>query len=196
VTAYASLAAYLSALLALLALARREALRHGDAFRLGRLAIAGVFLGAVVALRCRSSALDIVLASTIVGAITDVSSGYVYDAVLLPAAIGLTIVELSTGTLYGCCMGGATSLALSGLVHGASRGEGLGLGDVKLFGLIGAALSPSYGALVFGAAFVFGSAVLVGPLLAGRIQRTQRIAFAPYITASTIAVALAGRIGS
>lgn len=73
------------------------------------------------------------------------------------------------------------------------RREGMGLGDVKLAGAIGAMLGPALALLSFGLAIVAG-AVLGIVLLALRLRRRMEyLPFGPFLAVSALAVLLAPR---
>jgi leader peptidase (prepilin peptidase)/N-methyltransferase len=71
------------------------------------------------------------------------------------------------------------------------RREGMGLGDVKLAGAIGAMLGPALALLSFGLAIAIG-AVLGVALLALRLRRRMEyLPFGPFLAVSALAVLLA-----
>lgn len=91
--------------------------------------------------------------------------------------------------------GGLVGLGAFVLIRGLSqvlfRREGMGLGDVKLAGAIGAMLGPGLAGLSFGIAIAAG-AVLGGMALALRLRRRMEyLPFGPFLAVSALAVLLA-----
>ena len=76
-------------------------------------------------------------------------------------------------------------------LHLITRGRGLGLGDVKLAASIGVVLGWQTSLTVLGLAFILGALVAGAGLIAGILQRRQKLAFAPYLAAAaTLAICL------
>jgi leader peptidase (prepilin peptidase)/N-methyltransferase len=91
--------------------------------------------------------------------------------------------------------GGAVGYAVFVLIRGFSqllfRREGMGLGDVKLAGAIGAMLGPKLALLGFGLAIAAG-AVLGIALIALRLRRRMEyLPFGPFLAVAALAVLLA-----
>ncbi len=91
--------------------------------------------------------------------------------------------------------GGVVGLLVFVFIRGFSqllfRREGMGLGDVKLAGAIGAMLGPALALLSFGLAIAIG-AVLGVALLALRLRRRMEyLPFGPFLAVSALAVLLA-----
>jgi prepilin signal peptidase PulO-like enzyme (type II secretory pathway) len=82
-------------------------------------------------------------------------------------------------------LGGGVFLVMAILTRG-----GLGLGDVKLAMLIGAALGlqAAYQALAIG--IVFGGLVILALFLAGAVSRRQAVPYAPFLALAAVAVIL------
>jgi leader peptidase (prepilin peptidase)/N-methyltransferase len=112
------------------------------------------------------------------------------NAIVLPSypVLALLLVlasalEADWWALARAGMGGAARWLLYFLVMLAKPG-GMGFGDVKLAGLLGAALGWfGWGSLVVGAfsAFLLGGLFSVGLLLAGRAGRKSAIPFGPWM---------------
>lgn len=115
----------------------------------------------------------------------------VLGAVLLTAAAAFgtpTLGDLSRAALGAVALGGAY-LALALI-----RPGGLGLGDVKLAGILGLYLAWSgWSAVLWGtvAAFVLGGAWAIALLVAQRATRHTAVAFGPFMVAGA-ALALLG----
>lgn len=128
-----------------------------------------------------SAMLIVALAAAAVCAITDAGTGYVFDAVTLPA-LGILVVLSALGdTLPAAAFGAAACGSALLVLYAITGGRGLGLGDVKLACIIGAALGVSGGLISIGVAFVMGG-VYAGALLATRrARRGDEVRFAPFL---------------
>jgi len=82
-------------------------------------------------------------------------------------------------------MGSLTVAGVPALLYLASRGRGIGLGDVKLALCIGAGLGIRGGLLSFAVAFIVGGAAATILLIFGKARRGDEIRFAPFIAAGT-----------
>ncbi len=112
------------------------------------------------------------------------------QAALLSVAIPGTEIALPR-----LVAGGGVGLAVFVFIRAFSqllfRREGMGLGDVKLAGAIGAMLGPGLALLSFGLAIVAG-AVLGMALLAVRVRRRMEyLPFGPFLAGAALAVLLA-----
>jgi prepilin signal peptidase PulO-like enzyme (type II secretory pathway) len=102
------------------------------------------------------------------------------------------------GTSFGLprvVAGGAVGLIVFVFIRGFSqllfRREGMGLGDVKLAGAIGAMLGPQLALLGFALAIAAGAALGI-VLLALRLRRRMEyLPFGPFLAVSALAVLLA-----
>lgn len=99
-------------------------------------------------------------------------------ALLMPDADAL-------GAALAALLGGGLFLAMAILTRG-----GLGLGDVKLAMLIGAALGlpAAYQALALGV--VVGGLVILALFLVGAVSRRQAVPYAPFLALAAVAVVL------
>lgn len=120
------------------------------------------------------------------------------DAIVLPAypVVAVLLVLASWGAhdwwaLVRAAIGGAALFVLF-LVLAIVRPGGMGMGDVKLAGVLGMALGwLGWGVFAVGAfgAFLLGGAFAIGLLLARRAQRGSGIPFGPWmILAAALAV--------
>ena len=134
----------------------------------------------------------IVLAACAVCAATDRQTGYIFDVVVGSAGaalLGYIAATSAIGDAGGAIVCGGAVL----LPYLATRGRGMGLGDVKLAALIGAGLSVRNGLFAIAAAFVAGAVVAIVGLASGRFERGDAMRFAPYLAAgSIVSVALYG----
>jgi prepilin signal peptidase PulO-like enzyme (type II secretory pathway) len=166
---------------------------RAERLRLG-FAAATPLLMAAAGLRfepAQAAAVSALLAGLLVCAATDLLRYRVPNAITYPG-VGLAFVAvlaLPGGDLLnaalGALLGGGSFLVISV----ATRG-GLGLGDVKLALLIGAALGlpAAYQALVLG--IVAGGVVILLAFLAGKVGRKQALPYAPFLAAAAIVVVL------
>jgi prepilin signal peptidase PulO-like enzyme (type II secretory pathway) len=137
-------------------------------------------------------AVSLLLVALLVITATDILRFRVPNAVTYPA----TLTALLAATLM---PGGSVESALLAAALGGGvffllaviTGGGIGLGDVKLAVLIGAALGLplAYQALIYG---VIAAAVVMGlMLLAGIVHRRQAVPYAPFLALAAIAFTLA-----
>jgi len=115
----------------------------------------------------------------------------------LGALIVLAVVEsLTTGDaarMLRALLGGLVLGFFYAVIHVASR-QGMGGGDVKLAAVIGLVLAwHGWWTLLLGsaAAFVLGALYAITLLLMGKVERTTRIAFGPWmILGAVLAIAV------
>ncbi len=126
----------------------------------------------------------IALACAAICASTDVQCGYVFDRVTISGVTLSVLCAIAAGrgsdALAGACCASGTLLLLWGL----SRRRGIGLGDVKLAAVIGAATGPLVGFAALGAAFVLGAGVACAGLATRKLHRGASLRFAPYLASS------------
>jgi leader peptidase (prepilin peptidase)/N-methyltransferase len=154
-----------------------------------------------------------IFASVVIAVVfTDLDHMVIPDALVIAAVIAALLAEgvavaagrtplLSVGLpgtglmLPRVVAGGVLGLAVFTFIRGFSqllfRREGMGLGDVKLAGAIGAMLGPALALLSFGLAIGIG-AVLGVALLALRIRRRMEyLPFGPFLAAASLVGLLA-----
>ena len=175
------------ALVILSSAAFANAKRSGDAFRFDLLVLFAIASSAALGIAGGGSSfvLCIVLACVSTCAATDIASGYVYNVVTYPSVAAILIASLATGTFSSTFSWTVITFAGCGLLHALTRARGLGLGDVKLFAVVGSALGASIGEVI-GAAFIIGACVVVIPLVHRRIRFGQTLPFAPFIALATM----------
>jgi leader peptidase (prepilin peptidase)/N-methyltransferase len=124
---------------------------------------------------------------------TDLLAYRVPDVVTLPAtAFALACSAVAGEPSLASALAGATLSA--GLLLGAAlltRG-GLGGGDVKLGGLIGAALGLPIAAFALAEGILLGGGFVICLFATGRLERTQVFPFAPFLALSGLAYLLGG----
>jgi prepilin signal peptidase PulO-like enzyme (type II secretory pathway) len=179
----------------LLMLASRRAQQYGERIRV---ADAGAIAMYVVTLvpACgveRGGLLQsvsplIAVACASVSAVTDLQTGLIFDVVTVTALCLIEAVAAATSTLgdatIGACVVGGALL----LLHACSRGRAIGMGDVKLAAVLGAAFGIVNGVIVLGAAFIIGAASAVYGLTSGRLRRGDGVRFGPYLALGTTAL--------
>jgi prepilin signal peptidase PulO-like enzyme (type II secretory pathway) len=118
-----------------------------------------------------------------VSAATDAGSGYVFDAVTIPAVCALLLLAYFQQQLVLAAGGAIAAGGAMALLYALTWGRGLGLGDVKLACCIGAALGARDALLALAAAFVLGGAYACFILITRRGSRGDEVRFAPYLAA-------------
>jgi leader peptidase (prepilin peptidase) / N-methyltransferase len=116
----------------------------------------------------------------VVVACIDIATRRVPNRMVLPLAVGVLVLRgvFSLSSLAECAVAAACAFALFLLIAVVTDG-GLGMGDVKLAGLIGLLLGPaSLPALLIGA---LGGGVASAVVLASGRGRGHTIAYAPYL---------------
>lgn len=112
------------------------------------------------------------------------------NAIVLPlypiTVAGLALAGLVSGQWHvlGALVGAIIWTATTGLLHVATGGRGMGLGDVKLSPVLGAIVGwIGVGASASGllAAFVLGGLVAVALLASGHARRRTAVAFGPFL---------------
>src|SRR3989344_6038121 len=96
----------------------------------------------------------------------------------------ISLIVSDTDRLFVYLLSGFAGAMFLLAIHLATRGKGMGLGDVKLAVLIGLILGFPYMPLWMFTAFILGSIVGVTLLFIGKAKMKQRIAFGPFLVAS------------
>ncbi len=86
----------------------------------------------------------------------------------------------------------ASVTGIYGLLYLVSKGEWVGFGDVKLGIFMGLILGWQGGLLAVMLANVIGFIVIIPGLVAGKLQRTSRVPFGPFLIAATVITFLFG----
>ncbi|PWJ47998.1 leader peptidase (prepilin peptidase) / N-methyltransferase [Quadrisphaera granulorum] len=164
-------------------------------------AVAFAVVTAVVGLDWSLPAWLYLTAISVALALIDLDVHRLPDAIVLPSypvsAVLLTVAALADhrpsallGALLGAVVLGGIYLALH-----LARPDGMGLGDVKLAGLLGLHLGwLGWGELAVGGflAFLLGGLVALPMVLAGRAGRSTALPFGPFMLAGAFAALLAG----
>jgi prepilin signal peptidase PulO-like enzyme (type II secretory pathway) len=132
-------------------------------------------------------ALTVTLACVVVCAASDLATGLVFDSVAATTAIAILLASILSRDMLVAAIGACSCAGVMLLLYTVTRGRGIGLGDVKLGAVIGAGLGgvASVGAL--GAAFIAGAVWAIPLLVFRRVQRGDRVAFAPFLAVGAIA---------
>lgn len=149
-----------------------------------------VFGGGVVALVLVAAAYLYLAAISIALTLIDLGTRRLPNAIVLPSYVVLAVL-FTASCLFGvpweallrAVIGGAALFAFYWLLR-AIRPGGMGGGDVKLAGVLGAALGfIGWGALIVGAfaAFLVGGIVGVALMIGGRATRKTAIPFGPFM---------------
>jgi leader peptidase (prepilin peptidase)/N-methyltransferase len=170
-------------------------------YPLTELATAALFVGAALAFNDLfvGAVMAVFLAVLLALALTDLHQRIIPNAVVLPSLL-LFGAALAGGAILGrhlSVVGAATGMVAFGgglLVVALIRPGGMGMGDVKLAGLIGlvlGALGLRYVAVAAGLSILAGGVGAVAALATGR-SRKAAIPFGPFLVAGAMAAAFWG----
>jgi len=119
----------------------------------------------------------------------DARTGYLFDAVTLPAAILAAAVAIGGGHAAQAAFGVLLLVGPFGAAVVLSRGTWMGLGDVKAMYALGAAFGPADAAVAVVAACLCGLTVA---LAAGRPQPSAQIPFGPHLAVGATVALVCG----
>ncbi|GAC1544758.1 MAG: hypothetical protein NVS3B16_13270 [Vulcanimicrobiaceae bacterium] len=120
----------------------------------------------------------------------DARTGYLFDAVTLPAALLVTVLAAANDASGNAVAGVTLLVGTFGTLVICSRGRLMGLGDVKALYAVGAAFGPLESLVVLFAACTSG---VIGALLSGKFARGTEIRFGPHLAAGSAFALVAGR---
>lgn len=189
-TPFASLAATAGCWAAFLGIARERARAYGLPSRPKAVAIAAAAVvltaSASHAFSGKTTAVTAVLLACVgVCAAVDLQTGYIFDRVLIGAAVVIGAATLYCGQLQTAAIGACVAAAPPGLLYALSRGRAIGLGDVKLAALIGYAIGPMPALHALVAAAIAGGAAGAALLAARRAGRGSAMPFGPFLAFGT-----------
>jgi leader peptidase (prepilin peptidase) / N-methyltransferase len=144
---------------------------------------AALFALAVLEYGTSWTALVVCLLSAVLIAVLffDLDHLLIPDSFVIPCAIVAFADAISRGRaldgLEGCGVAGGAL----GLIYLCTRGRGMGLGDVKLAGAVGLALSAASGVALVAASFVVGACAALIVISAGSRGRRDALPFGPFI---------------
>ena len=149
-------------------------------------AVAFAYCLATLGLTAKAFLAALFLAALIALTIIDIEEQLLPDIVLAPLfALGLAFQAIYGSGIAAAATGAAAGYASLWLIREAYRlysgSEGMGYGDVKFAGALGAWLGISVMPALFAVAFVSGLAVSVPLLLIGRVGRQAAIPFGPFL---------------
>lgn len=156
-------------------------------------AVTGVLFAALAVTYGRSGALPALLWVAAAGValfVIDLDCHRLPDAIVLPSYPVVAALLVAGGAVTGdlpvrrAVLSAGLWLGVYGALWSVTLGRGMGLGDVKLAGLLGLALGwVGWGPSVLGlfAGFAAGAAVGAGLLVSGRVTRGEPIAHGPFL---------------
>jgi prepilin signal peptidase PulO-like enzyme (type II secretory pathway) len=131
--------------------------------------------------------------AVVVGAFADAKTGYLFDAITIPAAVVTGTVAIATGFAAEAMWGVVLLVGIFGGVAVFSRGRAIGLGDVKAMYAIGAGFGPAKAILILFSASVSGLVVtLVAKCIARRASVSREIHFGPHLAIGSSLALIAG----
>lgn len=140
-------------------------------------AIAAMEFGATIAGACAC-----LLAATLVAVLFfDLDHLIIPDALVVPCAVFAFGFSLTQGRAIAGLESAAIAGAIFLLVYGATRGRGMGLGDVKLAAALGLALPVASGIALGAGSFLIGALIAVPVLFAGSRGRRDALPFGPFL---------------
>lgn len=125
---------------------------------------------------------------------SDLHVGLVFDCVTIPALVILLVLAAFQGEIFDAVFGAAVAGGALLILHVLTRGNGMGLGDVKLAAVIGAGLGAQDAAIALGAAFVIGALVGICLLITHRARRESELCFAPFLALGVYASITLGSV--
>jgi leader peptidase (prepilin peptidase)/N-methyltransferase len=132
------------------------------------------------------------LGSAGVCAVTDLATGYVFDAVTLPTLAGLFFAAACEARFASALTGAIVAGGALAVLYAITRGRGLGLGDVKLACCIGAAFGAADSLRCLQVAFVLGGLYAAVMLVRRKAKRGDEMRFAPFMFVAMLAVLIQG----
>lgn len=119
----------------------------------------------------------------------DYRTGYLFDAITLPAALLVLTLSIAMQTTALAAWGVAELVIPFGALVVFSRGRMLGLGDVKAMYAVGAAFGPLESPVAIFAACISG---IVTVAIAGRLKRGAELRFGPHLAVGAVVALVAG----
>ncbi len=143
-------------------------------------------------LRIAELSLTLILFSALIAIFfIDLEQQIIPDSILLPVIVLFFLHSLLTANYWPLVAAFSASLFLW-LIWALTRGQGMGLGDVKLAFLMGLSLGFPKIIVAFYLAFLTGAVIGVILILVKRARFGQKIAFGPFLAAATIITVLWG----
>ncbi|MDR1481843.1 MAG: A24 family peptidase [Synergistaceae bacterium] len=135
----------------------------------------------------------IVLCFSLFNSLTDIESGFIYDAWALALGVAGLAVRFAGGwpAVLDGVLGAALGFGVISLIIIVSRG-GMGWGDAILMCGIGGAVGWRYCAFSLYAGFVAGGIVVLPLMIAKRLKRKDAIPLGPFLAAGSAIILFAG----
>ena len=125
----------------------------------------------------------------VIAAGADHRTGYIFDAITLPATLIVLALAIAMQTTTEAAWGVTLLVGSFGCVVLFSRGRMLGLGDVKAMYALGAAFGPLESLIAIFAAALSG---IVAATIAGRLRRRAELHFGPHLALGSAFALVAG----
>ncbi|GAC1501771.1 MAG: hypothetical protein NVS1B2_27000 [Vulcanimicrobiaceae bacterium] len=154
------------------------------AIGLGLGAVAIAFHPAPQAATCGAACIALAVASS-----ADARTGFLFDAITLPAAAVVATLAILAGTGSAAVAGVALLVGGFGAIAVVSHGRAIGLGDVKAMFAIGAAFGPLESLVVI---FVACASGIATSALRGIFARGATIRFGPHLAVGSAFALVAG----
>ncbi len=154
--------------------------------------LAALLVGVALAARPLTSAAlcGAACVALVAAASGDAHTGYLFDAVTLPAAVVVAGLAMLFGQAQSAAWGVGILVGAFGSIVLLSRGQWLGLGDVKALYTLGAAFGPFEGLVAVFAACI--SAILTA-VVGGRFARGTQVRFGPHLAVGAAFALIAGK---
>ncbi|MFN2449196.1 MAG: prepilin peptidase [Candidatus Baltobacteraceae bacterium] len=123
-------------------------------------------------------------------AVCDAQTGYVFDAVTLPALGSIVLLSSLQNAATPALTGMLLAAGALFVLFAASHGRALGFGDVKLAAVLGAAMGSAEALPAIGLAFIAGGAHAAYLLLSRKAGRGDAMPFAPYLSGALFCMLL------
>lgn len=133
----------------------------------------------------------ILAAFAVVTLFVDLDHLLILDSVTYPVAAAGVLLAAGEGRALDALEGAVLGVVLFGCIYVATRGAGLGLGDVKLAGCLGVYLGLAGSMAAFGSAFVIGAVVAIPMLLARKRRAKDVLPLGPFLVLGALLVAFA-----
>lgn len=116
------------------------------------------------------------------------------DAFVAPCALLAFAFSATQHRMLDALEGAAIAGGAFLLIYLATRGRGMGLGDVKLAAALGLALQATAAVALVAASFIAGAAIALPVLVAGSRGRRDALPFGPFLVIAGLALVFAPQI--
>lgn len=116
------------------------------------------------------------------------------DALVVPCAVLALAFGIAEHRLLGAIEGALIAGGAFWLIYLATRGRGMGFGDVKLAAALGLALEVRSAIALVAASFIVGAALAVPVLLAGSRGRRDALPFGPFLVIAALILVFAPQV--